>query len=807
MHKVGSYFILSITLLITLFLNAQIGNMPPIAKFLDPFQGFWQNAEAQPIQVPAVLSVAGLSDSVTVYFDENLIPHIQAKNDKDLYFAQGYVTAFHRLWQMEFQTHASAGRLSEIVGSVAIKHDRLQRRKGMVYAAKNALEKIQQDSLMNEIVTAYTDGINAYISSLNYKKMPVEYKLLAYTPENWTPLKTTLLSMQMADYLTGYEQSLHHVHAFHLLGETKYALLYPEHDPAYEPVIPKNTPWNFKPANMKATTVDTKVSLATPVKNTQSSDKLENLPTHGSNNWAVSGKKTISGHAYLANDPHLNLRLPAIWYGIHLQSPSVNVAGASLPGAPGVAIGFNDSVAWGVTNAAWTVRDWYAIDFKDNTRAEYYYDSLLLKSQFVREKIKVKNAETIYDSVVYTHLGPIVYDDNFTDPKHAKDLAMRWAGHHPGNEILAFYLLNRAKNLHDFEHALQYHYVPAQNFAFASIENDIAMEIAGKLPNRWKNQGKSIMPGNSFMYEWQGYIPLSHYPKIVNPKQGYVSSANERATDKNYPYYYLQFSEENYRNRRINQVLNQLTKIDDKAMIRLQNDNFNLAAQENLPYLLKYLDTTNLDTAQQEAYKILLSWNFQNEVEQVAPSIFKTWQDELSTMLWTFLHDYELALHRPNFYQTMHILKNHANSLHLKLGTYHNLQALITDSFKKAVQMLQAWQLVHRKLYKWGDYHPVDIPHLAQIKSFGMEALRIGGGEGIINANQGSHGVSMRLLVSLDKIPRGWFIYPGGQTGNPGNPHYTRFIEDWCNGKYINLSLVVPEPSKRALGNEVILTP
>src|SRR5690606_30791950 len=153
------------------------------------------------------------------------------------------------------------------------------------------------------------------------------------------------------------------------------------------------------------------------------------------------------GNAYLANDTHLNLRLPSTWYTVHLQSPNLNVAGFSLPGTPGIVAGFNDSIAWGITNAAWTVRDWYAIDFKDSTKMEYYYDSLLLKSQYIVEEIKIKNSEPVYDTVIYTHLGPIVYDDNFNDPNYYKDLAMKWAGHHPGNEILAFCLINRAKNL------------------------------------------------------------------------------------------------------------------------------------------------------------------------------------------------------------------------------------------------------------------------------------------------------------------------------------------------------------------------
>jgi penicillin amidase len=808
MRKISSYAVLSITLLVTLLLNTSIGSYPPIARFLDPFQGFWQNAEVHPLELPTYLSLKGLKDTVHVYFDEHLIPHIKAKNDYDLYFAQGYITAFHRLWQMEFQTHAAAGRLAEVVGSIAVEHDRLQRRKGMVYAAKNALEKINQDPVSRETVHAYTAGINAYINSLTYKTLPIEYKLLAYKPEAWTPFKVALMSVQMADNLGGYERSLQNVYAFHLLGETKFSLLFPEYDVYQEPIVPKGTPWSFKPLDLKPYPIHPHTiqhDLLPPLLRTEG-HQAKQSSVDGSNNWAVAGKKTVHGYPYLANDPHLNMRLPAIWYGIHLESPTVNVAGSSLPGAPGVLIGFNESIAWGLTNAAWTVRDLYAISFKDATRAEYYYDNLLLKSQFVVEQIKIKNSQPLYDTVVYTHLGPIVYDDRFEGPGHYKNVAMKWVGHHPGNEILTFYLINRGKNLQEFESALQHYHVPAQNFAFASVYNEIALEIAGKLPARLKNQGKFIMPGNSNVYELQAYIPQAHCPKVVNPAVGYVSSANERATDKNYPYHYYQFSEENYRNRRLNQALSQATKIDLKSMMQLQNDNYNLAAQENLPFLMGYIDKEQLSDQEQQAYQTLLDWNLQNDVGQVAPSIFRAWQDQLIDKLWGYLHDFQLEIRKPSFYQTMSILKNRSIHPHLELPAQDGLRDLIVDSFKSAIQHLQAWQANHRKLYKWGDYHAINIPHLAFIKPFGIDHVQIGGGEGIVNANEGSHGVSMRLIVSLDKTPKAWFIYPGGQTGNPGNPYYTKFVVPWSQGKYIPLTLTIPKDDKRPF-NMVTLVP
>ena len=783
MKKANTYLLSSLTIVITTLLHVSIGKLPPLGKLLDPFHGFWQNAATQPLPPSPPVALADLQDSVTIYFDEHLIPHIQAQNDADLYFAQGYVTALHRLWQMEFQTHTAAGRLSEILGTQAINFDRLQRRKGTLYAAKNALQNLEADSVLWSLVQAYTAGVNAYIASLAYKDLPIEYKLLDYRPEPWTPLKIALLCIKMADQLNGYDESLGNTHALQCLGKEKFSFLYPEQVAGQAPVIPKNTPWNFHPIPIKTapSTIAAPIALQTNLAQTN--------PAYGSNNWAVASKKTLSRAPYLANDPHLALHLPAIWYGVHLHSPTVNVAGVTIPGMPGVAIGFNEAIAWGVTNAAWTLRDWYLIDFKDATREEYHYDSLLLKSQSVIEEIKVKNKASFHDTVVYTHLGPIVYDESFSAQHQQHNLAMKWVGHQPGNELRTLYLLNRAQNLKDFEDALQHYHVPAQNFAFASVQHDIAMEIAGHFPIRWKDQGRFIMPGNSAAYAWQNFIPKAHHPKIVNPSQGYVSSANERPTDKTYPYYYLQYCEEHYRNRRINQVLNQAKNVDEKTMMQLQNDNYNLPAQENLALLLGYVDTTQLDASQQEAYQTLLDWNFQNEADQVAPSIFKAWQEQLNAKLWGALHKNGISVPRPSLYHTMYILRHHPKSPHLDLGEYDTLQALISDAFKQAVQALVSWEKVHHKPYQWGDYRETSIQHLAKIDPFGLQKLRVNGGEYIVNANNGCYGVSMRLVVSLEQPPKGWLSYPGGQSGNPGNPHYTQFVAAWCQGQYIPIAL------------------
>lgn len=775
MNKIGPFLIVTLTLALTTLLNVNIGPLPPLGKFLDPLQGLWQNAETQTIKLPKSLSLPGLQACVTVRFDEHMIPHITAQNDVDLYFAQGYVTAFHRLWQMDFQTRAAAGRLAEIVGVKALDFDRWQRRKGNLYAANNALVQIKKNNTTQSVVQAYVAGINAYIDTLSYKDLPLEYKLLSYQPEPWTPLKVALMMVQMADDLCGESGSIENTNAFHQLGKEKFDFLFPAHFKQAEPVIPKNTPWKFKPITIQPPPFVRMLQKMTQIKLPQTTQ------LGGSNNWAVSGKKTTTGTPYLASDPHLVMRLPAIWYGMHLQSPTVNVFGATVPGLPTVAVGFNETVAWGVTNAARNVKHWHVVDFKDNTRQEYYYDNLLLKTQFVTEEIKIKGQESFYDTVVYTHFGPVVDD--------ASCLAMKWMGHHPGQELLSFYLLNRAKNSEDFEKALQHYYVPSQNFVFAAANNDIAMYVAGRAPVQWKDQGRFIMPGNTAAYEWQDMIPHDHNPKIVNPTSGYVSSANERSTDEHYPYHYHHAYEEHYRNRRANQVLSKSKAIDEKSMMQLQNDSYNLAAYESLPLLLKHVDANRLNIEEKAAYQTLLDWNYCSEVDQLAPSIFQAWQTQLEKKLWKSLQNTQWPMPMPYFYRTIEILKCHPDTPHLDLGNYATVGDLIHAAFVTSVRTLKEWQAVHKKPYRWGNYREVCINHLANIPSFGLRDLKSSGDAHTLNVNTNHNGVSMRLIVALGTHPKGWFIYPGGQSGNPGSPYYTNFVDSWCQGKYLPITL------------------
>ncbi|MEX2398166.1 MAG: penicillin acylase family protein, partial [Balneolales bacterium] len=348
---------LTFTLVLIILLNQRIGSIPPLGKFLDPISGFWQNAELAYPSGEENISIHGLKEPVRIIFDDRGVPHIFAENDHDLYLAQGFITARDRLWQMEFQTHAAGGRISEIVGKAGIEFDRFHRRIGMGYGARNVLKAMQANEQTWASVTAYSDGVNAYINSLGKSELPIEYKILDYEPELWSPIKTGLMVMNLANTLTG-SSDLEMTNTLDKLGPDLTKKLFPHDAPYFNPVLPEDTGWDFEPKQAQQPDPGFVPQVM------ENAYHLEQEPGIGSNNWAVDGSKTESGSPMLANDPHLNLTLPSLWYEVQLHSPTVNVYGASLPGAPAVIIGHNEHIAWGVTNTGADVMDIYEIEFQ-----------------------------------------------------------------------------------------------------------------------------------------------------------------------------------------------------------------------------------------------------------------------------------------------------------------------------------------------------------------------------------------------------------------------------------------------------------
>jgi len=798
------FVVLSISIALVYSLNTKFGSAPPLGKFLNPTSGFWQLAEDLEATPAEDLELPGLQASVQITYDQYLIPHIYAQNNHDLYFAQGYVTAQHRLWQMEFQTHAAGGRLSEIVGPLALDFDRTARRKGMVFAAQRSIDKMLGDPVVKEVIMAYTDGINSYISTLSDDDYPIEYKLLDYAPELWTPLKSGLLLTYMANTLNFRERDLKNTNALQVFGREVFDILYPDHENTTDPIVDNTGGWNFEAIEKDSDTngrVDEIIDRElVPEPN----------PDNGSNNWALSPSKTASGHAILSNDPHLGLNLPSIWFVAQLHSPDVNVLGGTLPGSPNVIIGYNDSIAWGVTNAQRDLVDWYKIQFKDDTKAEYLLDSQWVHSKLVIEEIKMRGEDPYYDSVYYTHFGPVMFDDNFHPDSEKKFYAIRWIAHDPSNELRAYYELNRGNNYEDYMEALNHFGSPAQNFAFASTSGDIAMRIQGKYPNKAKEEGKFLLDGTTTKHDWT-FIPNEHNINYKNPERGFVASANQYPADSTYPYYIHAASYENYRNRMINNKLRATNQATLQTMMTMQNDNYSLKAAESLGVFLAALDSVEMSAAEVRAFNNLASWDFYNNVNSIGASYYERWWDISYRMIWDEMIDSEIALPYPTTYTTIKLISENPelDIFDIKeTPEKETAKMVLIKSFRLMAAEMAEIAEDDEKEVEWSSFKDTYVQHLLRIKPLGTYNIPIGGNHGIINATSSNHGPSWRMVVELDpQGPKAFGIYPGGQSGNPGSYYYDNFIESWALGNYLTMQLASSADKIDAPLIEQTLTP
>jgi len=799
MKKIKALTCIIIPILLGYILNTKFGDLPPILKFLNPFTGFWQNAEGSSPAKNKKLVLKNAQDKIEILFDDRMIPHVFAQNDHDLYYAQGYVTAMHRLWQMDFQTRFAAGRISEVVGAKAIEVDKYQRRMGMMYGAENSLEGMMADPQSKAMLLAYTQGINDYIKSLNRCNLPVEYKLLDFKPEKWTPIKCALLLKQMSAVLAMGSDEFYMTNILKKYGPAITKDLFPDYPFKEDPIIPVGTKWDFTPLPIPPTPKSFTEMMSTNIATKQKEEGI------GSNNWAVSGAKTASGFPILANDPHLDLTLPSIWYQIQLNAPDINAYGVSLPGSPGIIIGFNQNIAWGVTNVAADVLDFYQIKFKDDKHQNYWYNNKWNATKPRYETIKIKGAKDIVDTVLYTHHGPIVY---FQKPNYGRannvptGHALRWIAHEKSNEMKTFYLMNRAKNYNDYRNALPYFTAPAQNFIFASANNDIAITPNGKFPLKWKNQGKFILDGTDPSNDWQGWIPASQNPTVKNPPRNFVSSANQSSTDPTYPYYINWEFSPYERGKRINDRLTAMKNATADSMRNLQMDSYGIMADNLLPYILPLVKTTELNATQKEAYNLTTKWNKYFDAKSIAASVFDLWTKRLAIEIWDDdFNDKDVPMRYPSRDRTIELIQKDPNSRwfdNVKTAKKETLADLVNSSFKYTCDSLERKFGPIGEDWQWGNFKNSNVPHLAKIPGFGSKKLLIGGAKSTVNALGESNGPSWRMVIELGKTPKGHGVYPGGQSGNPGSPFYDNMLDAWAEGKLYDLFFMQSPDDKGA---------
>ncbi|MHA4894717.1 penicillin acylase family protein [Pedobacter sp. PWIIR3] len=805
MNKIKAIITVVIPVLLTYSLNTKFGDTPPLLKFLNPFTGFWQNAESTTVKASKNIVLKDALQDVDVAFDDRMIPHVFAKNDHDVYYAQGYVTAMHRLWQMDFQTRYAAGRLCEVVGKKAIEVDRYQRRMGMVYGAEKSLEGMMADPQSKEMILAYTAGINAYIHSLSAAQLPLEYKLLDFKPEDWTPIKCALLLKQMSAVLAMGSDEFYMTNIRKKFGTDVIKDLFPDYPFKEDPIIPSGTKWDFTPLPIPEAPTLTDNDVASNVRTKELEEGI------GSNNWAISGKKTASGCPILANDPHLDLTLPSIWYQIQLNAPGVNAYGVSLPGAPGIIVGFNKDIAWGVTNVAADILDFYKIKFKDSSHSSYWYNNKWNNTKVRYEKIEVRGGKTETDTVFYTHHGPVVYLERPKNYSRSNNVptgsALRWIAHDRSNELKTFYLLNRGKNYADYRKALTFFTAPAQNFVFASNENDIAITANGKFPLKWKDQGKFVLDGSDPKNDWQGWIPSSQNPTVKNPPRDFVSSANQSSTDQTYPYYINWEFAPYERAKRINDRLTVMKNATADSIRLMQSDSYSIFAQNAVSAMVSKVDNATLNATQKEALNKVTEWDKFYAPNAIAASVFDLWAKRLQYDIWDdeFSVD-DVPMKYPSRDRTLQLILNEPNSRWIdntKTPQKETLNDLVNESFKWSCDSLERKYGPIGTLWEWANVKHTNVPHLAKVPGFGSKTLMIGGGKMSINALSETNGPSWRMVVELGKTPKGHGVFPGGQSGNPGSKFYDNMIDTWANGQLYDLYYMQTpsDPNSKIIAN------
>ncbi|MFD2784983.1 penicillin acylase family protein [Hymenobacter rubripertinctus] len=797
LRYVKALLALLVALVLAWVLNTKQGDVPPVARLLSPYQGFWRNGEtAADFPAQQTLHLPGLHQTVRVRFDDRRVPHVFAGNDHDLYYAQGYLTARDRLWQMEFMTRVAAGRIAEVVGPKALEYDRFQRRMGLPLGAENSLREMLKNDTTRLVLESYSAGVNAYISQLSPADYPFEYKLLDYAPEPWQPLKCALLLKLMAWDLSGRSDDLRLSNILSKYGPEVTRDLFPDYPAWEEPVVPEGTALDFKPLP---------VPVAPPLFSAALSDRVPSREPDaelGSNNFAVAGSRSASGLPLLANDPHLQLNLPSIWYQIQLNAPGQNVYGVTIPGAPAIIIGFNESVAWGVTNVGGDVLDWYQLKFRDASRREYWHDGRWKPVRRVVERIAVRGRPDRLDTVLYTHHGPVVYDQE-EKPFNAQTPvrhALRWTAHEGADEVLAFVKLNHARSYQDYDRALRTYASPAQNFIFASSQNDIAIRPNGRFPLKYPDQGKFILDGTDARQDWQGWIPMSQTPRVKNPARGFLSSANQHSAGPRYPYYlgwdYAPWD----RTHRINGQLARMHRATADSLRLLQNDDLGINAQTLLPWMLTTVQAgaPPAGPAETAALRTLQGWDFHYTAEAVAATVFELWYQELVKRLWE--DDFGqvatgLEMRFPSRDRTTQLLlKQSGNPATGFQGASpwiddrrtprkETVRDLLTSSLHFAVDSLTRKFGPLGPQWAWANQKSTDINHLAQLPGFGHPDIVCGGSPGSVNATGARNGPSWRMVVALGPQVRAYGIFPGGQSGNPASRYYDDMLESWRTGQ------------------------
>lgn len=739
---------------------------------------YWFVTKSLPV-IKGEITLPGLEYPVTVWRDQNGVPHIEARNEHDLYIAQGYVTAQDRLFQMDLSRRQASGRLSEVVGEVALDTDKFFRTFMLRRAAEASVSAYSEETL--QILNWYAEGVNAFIrQAIESNTLPVEFTLLGYEPEEWTPIDSLAIGKFMAYDLGGqWEGQAFRYHMVNQLPEDLYQSILPSYPKDGATIIQamKENPLDLSGLAKVAVLPD---------------------PYNGSNNWVISAEKSASGLPMLANDPHLGINLPSIWYEVHLKTNEIDASGVIFAGIPGIILGHNQYAAWGVTNLGPDVQDLYIERRNPENPYEFEYMGQWEKATVYTEEIKVKDADPVYHEVVVTRHGPIISDIAFD---HSQDtaLAMRWTALDPTTELEAVVRFIKSKNWDEFKEALEYFLVPAQNFVFASVDGTIAYRGNGLIPIRKNGDGTLPVPGWTDEYEWVGYIPWDELPQVVNPKEGYIATANNKVIGDHYPYHLTNSWAQPYRQARIQQVLESKEKLTVEDLKTLQTDYMNLHAEEFLPQLLSVVSQSNaLRDIDRKAIDLLSNWNFVNDAELGAPLVYELWINYFDNVLFKpEISDDMMGLFYNKATAKDAILRRGLNGeAEPWIDRKGGMEKVAVDALQLAVDRAVELQGKNPNKWKWGKYHYLQFTHtLGSIKPLNLilntKKAEIGGGRVTVgamgwNINTGkvTHGAPWRTVIDMSDPLNAYSVVAPGQSGHFMSQWYKDQMDTWRKGEY-----------------------
>ncbi len=752
-------------------------------------------------QINGTVQVPGLQSPVTVIRDKWGIPHIYASSLHDLLFAQGYVHAQDRFWQMEFWRRIGSGRLSEILGKSALAQDRFIRTLGWHRAAAQEWE--QMDPETRAALEAYAEGVNAYIST-HRGRLGLEFTLLGLTgtrfdPEPWHPVHTITWGKVMAWNLGGnMDMELLRANIIARLGTPAAPVLMPPY-PSDRPVI---VPHPLSEKTLQA--------VPEAVFTTRFLGEGDGL---GSNNWVVAGSRTETGKPLLANDPHLGIQMPSIWYeiGLHCEPKGpdcpINVVGASFPGSPGVIIGHNDRIAWGVTNVNPDVQDLFIEKVNPENPNQYEYRGRWEDMQIVREEIRVAGQEE--PVVVFARItrhGPIINDVVGGEEEDWsfgwQPLALSWTALQPGTLMRSILLLDKAQNWEDFREALSYWDVPSQNFVYADVEGNIGYQTPGRIPIRKSGDGSVPVPGWTGEYDWVGYIPFDELPRAFNPPEGYIVTANNAVVRPDYPYLLtVDWSDRTgQRAQRITELIEELTPISVEDMERIQGDNLPVWTRQVLPYVTAAL----ADYHDPRPLELLRNWDGQTTRDSAAAALFEAFRIHLVDR--TFRDELGESLVRRSRAMALYALESliaDPQSPWFDDRTTPQVETrddIIRQAMTDAIAELTERLGPNVEKWRWGDLHTATFRNQALGQSgialieriFNRGPVPVDGTLATVNNTAYSPSApyevrtvpSYRQVIDAGDWSRSVSMHTTGQSGHPFHRHYDDMIDPWRNIQY-----------------------